>query len=74
MKDSLTLLTRVQDGCCPPHTEPVVANKDGNIPVDFTPNMPLAYDISGIETESLIELKFTGKGKVNYLKILVDAK
>jgi len=40
----------------------------------FTPDTPLAYDISGIETASPITLEFTGKGTVTFVTIMIDAE
>ena len=41
--------------------------------VVLTPNTPVCYDISGIQTESPLTLKFSGKGSVTYIKIVIDA-
>ena len=39
-----------------------------------TPDIPLTYDICGVETASPLELKFQGKGKITYITILIDSE
>ncbi len=40
----------------------------------LTPNTPLLYDISGLETPSHTVLTFTGNGTVGYINIIIEQK
>ncbi len=56
--------------------EPYIAfkgsNKGERLPV--TEFQALAYDISGVSTDNPITLKFSGKGKILYVNLVIDAK
>ncbi len=54
--------------------EPLIRKlRDGTDHV-VTPDIPLTYDICGVETASPLELKFQGKGKITYITILIDSE
>ena len=42
--------------------------------VVLTPHRPIAYDVSGISTESSLPLTFSGTGKVWYVNVMIDAE
>ena len=39
---------------------------------NLTTNIPLAFDISGVETESHLNLKFTGNGTISYIDVVIE--
>ena len=41
---------------------------------NLTDHTPLSFDVSGIQTPSPLELKFTGNGTVHYVEVIIDAK
>lgn len=56
-------------------TEPVLGiSRHTGEEICCTPNNPLIYDISGISTDSPINLIFKGNGTVGYVNLLIDAK
>ncbi len=55
-------------------TEPLTALRADGRTAEFTPNTPLAYDLTGIETEGTFNLTFNGVGTVGFVKIIIDAK
>ncbi len=58
----------------PVECEPVnVINHMGKL-ITQTDNTPLCYDITGTDTESLINLKFIGQGTLFFIDVIIDAK
>ena len=60
----------------PVQIEPVVIPKNAYFGGEavMTPNTPLSYDLSGIETESPITLSFGGVGTIHYITIIIESK
>ncbi len=53
-------------------TEPITLPGQREV-ITLSDHTPYSYDISGIETDNEITVKFTGNGTVHYLDLLIDA-
>ena len=59
---------------CEPVYAPLdLVNKEPVAEKMITCDMPLKYDISGVETDNELTLKFTGRGTVHYINVIIEA-